>query len=243
MLVDTGCSRTVVGSWVTKCPGAWKGSVRGVDGREVPCEGHTVVQIEVDGLTASVDCVVMNRLIEGVDVVLGMDFIQCFGGIELSNGRVKFLSGHGHVRASNVERKSRAAVSQAKSVPIVEDRDFQAVFDGKSWVVKWRWKEGGPPVLNNRIDCYSSARAEPVKAKFEEEVKAWIERRWMRLCEDQNNTKGILPLMAVMQANKDKVRPVLDYRELNQYVESHPGVDVAVCTETLRKWRQLPKHL
>jgi ribonuclease HI len=45
--------------------------------------------------------------------------------------------------------------------------------------------------------------------------------------------------MAVKQENKGKVRPVLDYRELNWFVESFTG-DSDVCSESLRRWRQMP---
>ena len=43
--------------------------------------------------------------------------------------------------------------------------------------------------------------------------------------------------MAVIQQNKQKVRPVLDYRELNDHVD--PFMACAdICTEKLREWRQ-----
>lgn len=71
--------------------------------------------------------------------------------------------------------------------------------------MSWRWKDGQPPVLINEVDCYRSAKTEQVKEKLEEEVKAWIKRRWMKQCEDQSNGKGILPLLAAVQVNKDKV--------------------------------------
>ena len=41
-----------------------------------------ILSIEVDGLIADIECVVMERLIEGVDAILGMDFIQLAGGLE-----------------------------------------------------------------------------------------------------------------------------------------------------------------
>ena len=51
---------------------------------------------------------------------------------------------------------------------------------------------------------------------------------------------GILPLMAVEQLTKGKVRPVLHNRELNKGIECHTGDDVIdVCSETLREWRQM----
>ena len=49
--------------------------------------------------------------------------------------------------------------------------------------------------------------------------------------------------MAVVQPSKSKVRPVLDFRELNEFVESHTGDEVAVCDETLRRWRRFSGDL
>ena len=46
--------------------------------------------------------------------------------------------------------------------------------------------------------------------------------------------------MAVEQPTKQKVRPVLDYRELNEYIECHTGDDVTdICDEKLREWRKI----
>ena len=51
----------------------------------------------------------------------------------------------------------------------------------------------------------------------------------------------ILPLIAVVQPHKAStpVRPVLDFRELNEYVRSDQDADTASVTETLRRWRRL----
>ena len=41
--------------------------------------------------------------------------------------------------------------------------------------------------------------------------------------------------MAVEKPTKNKVRPVLDYRELNKLVECHTGDDITdVCSKKLR---------
>ena len=46
-------------------------------------------------------------------------------------------------------------------------------------------------------------------------------------------------VMAVEKPTKNKVRPVLDYRELNEYVSCHTGDEVTdVCNEKMREWRQ-----
>ena len=46
--------------------------------------------------------------------------------------------------------------------------------------------------------------------------------------------------MAVEQPTKGKVRPVFDYRELNQHVSCHTGDDnTDICSEKLREWRKI----
>ena len=35
----------------------------------------------------------------------------------------------------------------------------------------------------------------------------------------------------------------MDFREVNEFVESHPGYDVSVCGETLRRWRRMTGNL
>ena len=49
-------------------------------------------------------------------------------------------------------------------------------------------------------------------------------------------------MLAAVQVNKGKVRPVLDYKQVNNYVSCHSGGS-AVCDETIRKWRQSGKNL
>ena len=50
---------------------------------------------------------------------------------------------------------------------------------------------------------------------------------------------AVIPLMAVDQPDKAKVRPCMDYRELNSYIKSYPGSDTAVCGKKMREWRKL----
>ena len=49
-------------------------------------------------------------------------------------------------------------------------------------------------------------------------------------------------MMAVENKSKQKIRPVMDFRELNAYVESYTG-DSDVCCDTIRKWRSRPGKL
>ena len=43
--------------------------------------------------------------------------------------------------------------------------------------------------------------------------------------------------MAILQENKQKVRPVMDNRELNEHVNAYTA-NADVCSQTMREWRQ-----
>ena len=108
--------------------------------------------------------------------------------------------------------------------------DFCAEFDGLRWQVAWKWK-GELPVLKNKIAQY--AVNENVRAAFDAELIRWIENGWLEPCSPFED--GIIPLLAVQQKAKNKVKPVLDFRELNEFVQSHTTYS-EVCPETIRKW-------
>ena len=136
------------------------------------------------------------------------------------------------------ERNVIASINSTPETDVIEDSDFKAVFDGVAWSVQWRWKNADPPELRNSIENYCSTKADGTKEKFDEKIQGWVEKGWLVECESQKGCRGILPLMAVVQENKNKVRPVLDFRELNEYIVSNPGADAAACNETLREWRK-----
>ncbi|XP_043189849.1 uncharacterized protein LOC122363990 [Amphibalanus amphitrite] len=75
--------------------------------------------------------------------------------------------------------------------------------------------------------------------RFDAELRLWIEEGWLRPYNEQEHgpVRGLIPLMAVTQEAKDKVRPVLDYRELNEHLVAHTA-EADVCRDQLRKWRQ-----
>ena len=49
--------------------------------------------------------------------------------------------------------------------------------------------------------------------------------------------KGLISLMAVLQQNKSKVHLVMDFQELNHYVDAFTA-NADVCTAKLCEWRQ-----
>ena len=74
-----------------------------------------------------------------------------------------------------------------------------------------------------------------VYPRFQSEVNRWIDNGW--LVKTKCNEDGVIPVMPVVQEKKDKLRPVLDFRELNDFVECS-GADANVCEKKLRSWRQ-----
>ena len=77
-----------------------------------------------------------------------------------------------------------------------------------------------------------------MRERYCTELESWIFKGWLKWWDGP--VTGVIPLLAVFQPTKDKVRPVMDYCELNDFVECHTGDDmVAVCGEKVRKWRSV----
>jgi ribonuclease HI len=186
-----------------------------------------------------VEVVVVDAMMEGIDFIMGMDVIYQLGGVNLSRRGVTFGCEREAGRDLAVAVAETVAVTESKidGMPTmkIEDRDFSARFDGLRWEVEWRWK-GEPPELKNKKSWYHSDMSNDTWKKFENELDSWIEKDILRKTEPV--TSGIIPLMAVLQPAKGKVRPVFDFRELNEYTLCHTGDEIAVCDEKLREWRR-----
>lgn len=246
-LVDTGCTKTVVSSHlVGKCEG--EVYVIAFDGSRVKCRGRREVTLNVCGTEMIVDTIITDRIFGGVEMVLGMDVINRMGGVAIVNGKAEFSGVCCGVKTQMLESDENGVDENMSSgieddckiigrQEIIKDSDFEASFDGENWTASWVWK-GDIPMLKNKVDCYDKNMSEDIRDGFEKEVERWIEEGILMPWEEKVHV-GIIPLMAVYQPTKKKVRPVLDFRELNKYVNCHTGDDVIdVCTETLREWRQ-----
>ena len=87
----------------------------------------------------------------------------------------------------------------------------------------------------NTVACYESSLKGIDKEDFEREVDKWIDEGLLMPWEKEVDV-GILPLAAVLQLTKGKVRSVFDFREVKSHVECHmDGEVVDVCKKTLRK--------
>ena len=177
---------------------------------------------------------VLPKLPGDADLLIGMDAVKRVGGATL------IVKPDGSVGAHFGSSKSvsvAAAVTESVRVDL-HDVDFDAHFDGQQWEVAWKWSKGASPKLLNQVPEY--AIKGHIREKYDSEVAKWISNGWLVPC--AKPAGGIIPMMAVHHEHKDKVRPVLDYRELNQFVHSHTA-DSDVCPDTLRKRRLMGDRL
>ena len=226
------------------------------DGSRVKCQGRQELVIDVRGVPVSVNAIVTESILGDLGIVLGMDAITKLGGVWIKCGgefefgaemcgavakdEPEILDGKigigQHQRSDICKNNFGVNGSKVKDV-VIEDRDFKAVFSNGIWTVEWKWKTE-PPYLKNKTECYDRQMVAETVRDFEKEVDTWIKEGILRPWNEHVET-GIIPLMAVVQETKNKVRPVLDYRELNKSISSHTGGEfIDVCSETLRKWRQ-----
>ena len=159
--------------------------------------------------------IVLDKLIAGIDVILGLDTIDRLGGATIAKGQVKF--GNQYITKMARGVNSNDTIQPTKPRPCqIEDEDFWAHFDGDRWIVEWRWTAG---LLMNRIGCYESMQRGEIRMEFTKEVGRWIDEGI--LIPWSWKVEGILQLVVVIHPTKKKVRQVLNFWELNKYVVCH----------------------
>ena len=94
------------------------------------------------------------------------------------------------------------------------------------------------PSLTFRVTEYSVPTT--ARLSYEAEIEEWIMNGWLEPYDDKKlaPAKGFIPLMAIVQQSKDKVRPVMDFRELNSHVDAFTE-NAYVCAGKIREWRRL----
>ena len=146
--------------------------------------------------------------------------------------------------ATKVEKPAFAiATNVEKPVCAIEidEPDFCVSFDAseKARTVAWKWSDDADPhALRNRVTEYSIPTS--ARLSYEAEIEECITNGWLEPYDDDmlGPAKGLIPLMAIVQQNKDKVRPVMDFRELNSHVDAFTA-NADVCADKIREWRRL----
>ena len=136
----------------------------------------------------------------GFDLLLGPDVIRLLGSVHINE--------HGEVNFPNEVK--------------IERPDFDVVFDPteKKWTATWKWSSERPPKqLINQTPEYTVP--EHVRKEYNCELQTWILNGWLIPYPEKELglPRGLIPLMAIVQHNKGKVLPVMDYRELIDHVE------------------------
>ena len=267
-LVDTGSGRTLVDARVVG--GNLCASGRVFNGKRlskarpfVTADGKTSssgwncrIAVGLQGHCFWVTGIVVDGLANlGVSCLLGCDVIDHMGGVTTrreADSRYSVRWGKSQpMECCGANRdRSQPKVQAVSHQPVgkviscgvapveITDKDFVANFANGQWTVRWQWSSKEPEKLQTKIGEYQSTRRPQVRDKYNAEIQSWISKGW--LVPWKGPVKGIIPLLAVVQPTKDKVRPVMDYRELNEFVECHTGDEaVAICAEKVRKWRQL----
>lgn len=234
ILVDTGSSCSIVfepycESWVREAA-----SVTSVCGGEMKCLGVSCVKLRLKcGTEAKVWAYVSDVKPLGFDCILGMNGISSLGGLRVnSQGEVCFDRAKHDDDSPSIEPFSAAIT--------VEQKDFRVVFneEERAWTAEWFWRDGeAPPDLISGVGQYPMSS--DVRPEFESQIEQWIEKEWLVLYDEDSlgPPRARIPMMAVIQTNKKKVRPVLDYRSLNAFLDTHTA-DADVCADKLRDWRR-----
>src|SRR5678815_4887194 len=143
--VDSGCNKSLVCD--NLCDGNKDNSiVKTFNGDIVKCQGKEVVNMKIVGKIIQVEMIVVEKLLDGVDAIIGLDIIFELGGVSLSREKITF----GIEKLQNLNVNVATMANKKLSI---EDKDFCAKFDGERWIMRWKWKENVPK-LTNQIGIY-----------------------------------------------------------------------------------------
>ena len=229
VLIDSGCSCCLVYAPICKSWTERRISVTTMSGQQQRCRGTGRVTVRTaNGVEAMVEALIVDFKPLGMDCILGMTGITALGGVTICPpDRAKF-------GANDSEALTCAAAADLR----VDRPDFTATFSAEraAWTVSWHWDEE-PGKLQNGVAEYPVPP--DLREAYEDELQRWIHEGWLVAYDEKRlgPPKGLVPLLAVAQPNKGKVRPVMDYRELNSYVDAHTA-DADVCSDKIREWRK-----
>ncbi|KAK7083587.1 hypothetical protein SK128_018224, partial [Halocaridina rubra] len=92
------------------------------DGRKVDYKGVSEMELLVGEKRVEINAVMADKIIEGIDVVMGMDVIGQPGGVVINKHGASFGTPHGVVLVAINSPKGNTHC-------VMEDKDFRAEFD------------------------------------------------------------------------------------------------------------------
>ena len=228
-LIVSGSSRTIIGPKFAinreqKYSSVLDGFIIGFDGSKSEVEGESMATIGLAGKLSSVRVVHSKSMLPGIDLIIGLDVLRQYKVI-LDHGSVT-------VSAATAGRMMRPGSDGLR----VEGPNFEARFADGYWTAHWDWSK--EPDLKQKVGQY--AVSPQLSEEFKKGVQKWINHGWLKERKEPT-ARPPVPLMAVFQETKGKVRPVLDYREVNDSVHAS-GAEADVSAEKMREWRTFPEN-
>ena len=255
-LVDSGCSHCIVHAPYCASGTRKRADVMTMSGERQRCEGVGRVQLRVcNGDSMVVEVYVVDFKPLGFEFILGVNGISALGGVTISPSLAMHFGSADEkpicVVATQVEKTVGAGMPGAGVTQVkrtvgagaieIDEPDFRVLFyaSEKAWTVTWKWSDDAEPdALRNRVTEYAIPTA--ARSSYEKESQEWIANGWLEPYDDKKLglAKGLIPLMAIVHQNKDKVRPVMDFHELNSHVDAFPA-NADVCADKIREGRRL----
>ena len=176
-----------------------------------------------EGSSAKISMLVVHGKPLGFDLLLAISAIKALGGMVVGP------TGLGQL--GNKEIVKCAVIS-------INEPDFNATFN-QAWTVAWKCSEGrAPEALDDRVAEYPVVAE--IREDYEQELGTWMSNGWLVPYKEEElgpPTKGLIPLMAVLQQHNSKVRPVMNFQQLNCHVDVFRA-NADVCTAKLHEWQQ-----
>ena len=119
--------------------------MKAFDGRSVHCVGIACLDIVIHDVLVRARVIGLETLIEGVDIIVGMDVLSEVGKVTI-DGSVVMLE-----PKSRSEKLVNVAINDKKVVDVIDDKDFKAFFDGEVWRVEWKWMSNPPKYKGRKV--------------------------------------------------------------------------------------------
>ena len=177
-------------------------------------------------------------------IILGMNAIMQLGGVHISpdttvNFGTKGTKGvvRDHYLCENLlcgmgtELSNGAMESEMR----IDEPDEST----KTWRVKWRWADGGQgPQINNTVAQYRVRKE--IQSALDQEIEKWVDKEYLIPYneEELGPPKALIPIFPIFQEHKSKLRPILDFRMVNDSVSPHTA-KADVCAVKIRSWRRM----